>query len=183
MKDARAFRKELSCMERDSELQTRVRRSIEKLLKLSLQVSAKLFPNDVIATKINDVIDELNGTAQVPFGLLAEVQEISVEDKIAQLDVEIQELFTMTLLSDPKHHKKSEIVKQAYKHLKEYRALLEGDIKKKYTSHPAYKVELDDEAILKKYKQLGSLRAVGKALGCDPKTVKERLIRMGHIKG
>lgn len=170
-------------MEKDSELQTRVRCSIEKLLKLSLQVSAELFPNDVIATKINDVIDELKGTARAPFGLLAEVQEISTEEKIAQLDEEIQELFSIALSESPKNHKKTEKVTQAYKHLKEYRALLEGDVKKKYTSHPAYKAELDDEAILKKYKQLGSLRAVGKALGCDPKTVKERLIRMGHIKG
>lgn len=169
-------------MEKDNELQKRVRRSIEKLSRLNLQVSAELFPNDVIATKINEVIDELRGTARAPFGLLANVQSISTEDKIAQLDEEIQELSSIEIAECHGKPKRREKIKQARKHLEKYRDLVERGIGSEYIKPPAYKKELTDEAIRSEYFKLKSYRGAAKTLGCSPKTVKARLVAMGLVK-
>lgn len=175
-----------------AELRIQIRRSIEELSELSAYVSDYSFLTDTINTKIGKVLDRLNKSTEILMGDVGQTsaelptQIISTQDKIAQLDDEINELCQFTFLSginhsyDPKGLKK---LKGALKDLEEYRGLLEGDIKKKYTGHPSYKEDLDDNIILEKYKQLKSFRAVGKILGCDGKTVKERLIRMGHIKG
>lgn len=175
-----------------AELRIQIRRSIEELSELSVYVSEYAFSGDTINAKIGKVLDRLNKSTEILMGNIEQAsaelpaQIISTPDKISQLDDEIEELFQFTFLSgmnhsyDPKGLKK---LKGALKDLEEYRGLLEGDIKKKYTGHPSYKEDLDDNIILEKYKQLKSFRAVGKILGCDGKTVKERLIRMGHIKG
>lgn len=44
----------------------------------------------------------------------------------------------------------------------------------------ARKDKLNNEDIKNLYDKLGSFRAVGKALKCDPKTVKNRLLEMGY---
>lgn len=174
-----------------AELRIQIRRSIEELSELSAYVSEYSFYSKTIIDKIEKVLDRLNKSTEILMGDVGQTstelpsQIISTQDKISQLDDEIDELYQFTFLSginhsyNPKGLKK---LKGALKDLEEYRGILEGDIKKRYTGHPSYKRDLDDDVIEKLFKQLNSFRAVGKVLGCDGKTVKERLIRMGHIK-
>lgn len=90
-------------MEEHIELRGRIRQGIKELTKLSLQVSAELFPNDVIAAKINSVISTLKGNTQAASGILAQAHTISTGEKISQLDEEIQELFTFTIMNGLNH--------------------------------------------------------------------------------
>lgn len=171
-------------MEEHIELRGRIRQGIKELRKLSLQVSAELFPNDVIAAKINSVINTLKGNTQAASGILAQAHTISTGEKISQLDEEIQELFTFTVMNglnqtyDPKGLEK---IRQACTHLEEYRKLIEEGIKSDIKP-PAYKKNLSDEAIKSEYIRLKSFRAVGEVLGCSPKTVKARLVAIGFIE-
>lgn len=171
------------------ELRKQIRNSIEKLTSLSLRVSAELLSNEVIAVQIGVAIDSLREAMKLVEGERSRryrampVQMISTEDKILKLDEEIEELDKFTFLNGINHTYDPQelgIMERALDDLKEYRKLLEGDIKKKYTGHPSYKSELDDTVILENFKRLRSYRAVGKALGCDPKTVKNRLVSMGY---
>lgn len=50
----------------------------------------------------------------------------------------------------------------------------------KQAMHPSYKFSLKDSDILEEYKKAKSFYAVGKVLGCNPKTIKNRLIKMGY---
>lgn len=173
------------------DLRKQIRNSIEKLTSLRLRVSAELLSNEVIAAQIGVAIDSLHEIMKLVEGersrayRLVPVQIRSTDDKILKLDEEIKELDEFTFLNGVNHTydlQKLGIMKRALDDLREYRKLLEGDIKKKYTGHPSYKSNLDDAVILEKFKRLGSYRAVGKALGCDPKTVKNRLVSMGFKK-
>lgn len=177
--------------EDQQDLRKQIRNSIEELASLRLRVSEDMLTNEMIVAQIGVAIDSLHEIMKLVEGerslayRLMPVQVISTEDKILKLDEEIEELNEFTFLNGVNHTydlQKLGIMKRALDDLKEYRKLLEGDIKKKYTGHPSYKSNLDDAVILEKFKRLGSYRAVGKALGCDPKTVKNRLVSMGYIK-
>lgn len=174
-----------------AELRIQIRRSIEELSELKAYGLENGFYPMTINERLKKVLDRLNKSVEILMGDIGQTstelpaQIICTPAKINRLDDEIEELFRFTLVSGLEHSyepKGLEKLEGALKDLEEYRGLLEGDIKKKYTGHPSYKEGLDDNIILKKYKQLKSFRAVGKLLGCDGKTVKERLIRMGHIK-
>lgn len=174
-----------------AELRIQIRRSIEELSKLKAYGLENGFYPMIINERLKKVLDRLNKSVEILMGDIGQTstelpaQIICTPAKINRLDDEIDELFRFTLFSGLEHSYEREgleKLKGALKDLEEYRGLLEGDIKKKYTGHPSYKAELDDKEILAKYEQLKSFRAVGKALGCDPKTVKERLIRIGRIQ-
>lgn len=177
-----------------------IRNSKEKLVGLKLRVIANLLTDEIIALRLDEVMKNLDESLELFGGKTIQVldtvpaQIISTQDKIAQLDEQIEELYRFTFLSGINHSysptgipslhnaKGLKKLEGALDNLREYRGLLEGDIKKKYTGHPSYNKDLDDNIILEKYKKLKSYRAVGKAMGCDGKTVKERLMRMGYIK-
>lgn len=173
------------------ELRKHLRHSKEKLTSLKLKTLAGVTTNEIIALQIDGVLEELNESLKLLDGNTTQVsasapsQVIGSKDKIKQLNDEIEVLQNFVysnielLTARPGQIGKFQ---SAITNLAVYRGLLEGDVKKKYTGHPSYKAELDDKEIWEKYEELGSFRAVGKALGCDPKTVKERLIRMGHIQ-
>lgn len=54
------------------------------------------------------------------------------------------------------------------------------NLQAKQIKSPAYKAKLLDRDIRTEYEKTKSFCAVGKALGCDHKTVKNRLIKMGY---
>ena len=106
------------------------------------------------------------------------------DDKLEELKKNIQELFSFILKHEMNHTLPDvyiRMINRTLEHLKEYQKILEEGAKGVSAKHPAHKDRLNDEEILAKYKELKSFRAVGKALGCDAKTVKNRLEKMGYL--
>lgn len=106
------------------------------------------------------------------------------DDKVEELKQNIQELFSFTFKHDVNRtllDAHIRMLNRTLEHLKEYQKILEEGTNGVPAEHPAHKDKLKDEEILTKYKELKSFRAVGKALGCDAKTVKNRLEKMGYL--
>lgn len=109
----------------------------------------------------------------------------SAEEKVEQLNQEIQTLFELSLkhgMNGTIRGDELQTIKRAQAIIEEYRDLLKEGIDQKVINHPAYKPELDDKEILARYKRLKSFRAVARVLNCDPKTIKTRLEKMGYLK-
>lgn len=175
------------------ELKESVRESIKQLVSLSLLVSAGGLPEQSIAERIADIANKLkdglcgkSDKASVGIGSVAYPENIkSVEERIQHLDEEIQELYRFIHKYGMNHEYPSkglQVMENAKRDLEAFRDSLEKGKKQMFIEHPAHKAELSDERILAEYKKLKSFRAVARILECDPKTVKNRLEKMGYFK-
>jgi len=172
-------------------LRNTVSNSIVKLSKLATGLNMtlhKLRGEELVADALAEVISDLErsiDSRETLARLLRRAPALTLNDQIERLNQEYTALYNLAYQARSKFgigmNVDWSLVNKGLDDFLRYRDFLAGE-GVRFTEHPAHKDELTDEMVKAAFEKTKSYRGAAKILGCDHKTVKDRLRRMGYIK-
>lgn len=172
-------------------LRDTVSASIVKLSKLTTELHLTLFKPDrekLVISALMEVIENLGDSIdrqETQIKVLRQDPILSLNDQIERLDLEYYELYN--LYYQARHafaHRPDISWDIAYRALDDFAKFRDwingGGVR--FTESPAHKNDLTNDMVKAAYEKTKSYRGAAKILNCSPKTVKDRLVKMGYFK-